>query len=102
MEIINYRRIDKGCVKSSFTVCIPQWGDQEIDATLFEKEDGRGWVNFAAQQYVAKDGTKKSRNQCRWNEKTTKTLYKAIRDKIDSGQVQHFQQKTTADEKVPF
>ena len=66
MEIKNYREINKGCLKSAFTVCIPEWGGQEVDGTYFEKDNGSFWVNYAAKEYTTKDGQKKSYNMTRW------------------------------------
>ncbi len=89
MEIRNYRNINEGCLKSAFTVFIPEWGEQEIDCTYFEKGDGNHWVNFAALQYMSKEGKKKSYNQTRFSKETTERLVRAIKEKIKTGQVIH-------------
>lgn len=96
MEIKNYRVIDKGCLKSAFTVFIPEWGEQQVDATYFEKDNGSFWVNYASKEFVTKEGQKKSYNMTRWPQAVTERLNKAIRDKIKSGQVEHKQQQSYA------
>jgi uncharacterized membrane-anchored protein len=89
MEIKNYRDINKGCLKSAFTVVIPEWGEAEVDCTYFEKESGSFWVNYASKEYTTKDGQKKSHNQVRWPKAVIDRLNKAIREKIKTGKVEH-------------
>jgi hypothetical protein len=89
MEIINFRKIDKGAVKAAFTILIPEWGQIQVDAVYVEKEDGAFWVNYASQQYVDSFGAKKSFNMVRWPVETIKKLNAAIRDKIKAGNVKH-------------
>lgn len=111
MELKNYREINKGCLKSAFTVVIPEWGEQEIEALYFEKSDGSGWVNYAPKEYVTQAGQKKSYNMVRWNAKATEALNKAIREKIKTGQMTYRVQQqahnfqsipSDEDEKIPF
>lgn len=102
MKIINYRDINKGCLKSAFTVVIPEWGGQEIDAAFFEKEGGNYWVNYAAKEYT-KEGKTKSYNMTRWPAETQKRLNSAIRDKIKKGEVERKQTEPSHDESnLPF
>ena len=88
MQITNYREINKGCLKSAFTVTIPEWGGMETDAAYFEKENGSFWINYAAKEYTNREGQKKSYNQTRWPQATLERLNKAIREKIKSGHVE--------------
>lgn len=87
MQIKNYREINKGCLKSAFTILIAEWGGLEVDGAYFEKEGGNYWINFAAKEYE-KDGKKKSYNQARWPAETQKRLNSAIREKIKKGEVE--------------
>lgn len=87
MELKNYREINKGCLKSAFTLFIKEWGGLEVDCAYFEKDNGSFWVNYAAKEYTAKDGKKKSFSQVRWPQATGDRLAKAIKEKIEKRDV---------------
>jgi len=94
MEIKEYREINKGCLKSAFTLVMDLYnkmgskcGTQEVDCVYFEKENGNFWINAGAKEYVSSDGTKKSYNMIRWDKETAAALNKCIRDKIKNKEV---------------
>jgi hypothetical protein len=102
MLIKNYREINKGCLKSAFTICVPEWGGLEVDCAFFEKEGGNYWVNYAAKEYT-KEGKTKSYNMARWPQETTKRLNTAIRDKIKKGEVERkVSDDSYSNENLPF
>lgn len=83
MEIKNFRKNEKvSALKCIFTVYIPEWGHQEIDCAYFEKDNGSYWINFAAKEYINKEGKKKSFNQTRWPQHVSEKLTKAIHEKL--------------------
>jgi hypothetical protein len=105
MEIKNYKPINSGCLKSTFTILIPEWANQEVDCTYFEKSDGSYWVNFGPREYTTKEGKKKSWNQVRWPQPVTERLTKAIRDIVTSMEYKELEIKNEPimpDEQLPF
>ena len=82
MEITKFKEINKGCLKCAMTVCIPEWGSQEVDCTYFEKDSGQFWINYAPREYTNKEGVKKSFNQVRWPPQVVSALNEAIRKKL--------------------
>lgn len=83
MQIKNFKLINSGCLKSSFTVVKPEWAQQEFDCKLFEKDDGSYWINFCDREYVSKEGKKKSWNQLRWPKEEQEKLSATIKSKLD-------------------
>lgn len=78
IEILNYKEINKGAVKGSFSVKFKKWGDMIIhEMTLFEKS-GRQWVNYPSRQYES-NGEKKYMHYI-WFE--DKKVDQQIKDKI--------------------
>jgi uncharacterized membrane-anchored protein len=104
MEIKNYKPINSGCLKSSFTIVIPEWANQEVDCTYFEKNEGAYWVNYAPREYMTKEGKKKSWNQTRWPQPVTERLTQAIRDKVRTMPDNEvpIKEEIGADEELPF
>ena len=101
MDIKNFKLIDKGCLKSSFTVVIPEWGNMEVDCLYFEKSNSAFWINYAQKEYTTPDGKKKSWNQVRWPQVILERLNKAIREKIKMLCTQNPQEDHTQEE-CPF
>src|SRR5574338_1676774 len=93
VRIKSFREINKGCLKSAFTLEIEEWGGMEVDCTYFKKDGGGYWINYASKEYTTKDGQKKSHNQARWPQSVIQRLNKAIREKIKSGHVEYKMQK---------
>lgn len=89
MEIKNYKEINSGCLKATMVIFIPEWGEQEVDCTYFEKDNGSFWFNFAAREYTTREGQKKTWNQVRWPQHVKERLTKAIQQKIKANQVQY-------------
>lgn len=81
MEIKNFKKVDSGCLKATFTVLIPEWGQMEVDCKYFEKGDGY-WINYAPKEYTNQEGKKKSWNQTRWPQNVVDKLNKAIKEKL--------------------
>jgi hypothetical protein len=105
MEIKNVRWIRSGCLKCALTIIIPEWGNQEVDCTYFEKDNGSHWVNYAAREYMTKEGKKKSWNMCRWPQPVQERLTKAIHDKLAQMSPQESppaSEPTYQDEDLPF
>jgi hypothetical protein len=104
MEIKNFKPIDKGMLKSVFTVSIPEWGNIEIDCAYFEKGNGSYWINYAVKEYVNKEGKKKSFNQVRWPQAVVDRLSKAIREKVKEEEVKtgFVPIEPSNEEEVPF
>ena len=51
IEIIDYKPLDKGILKASFSICIEKWGDFIIHGmTLFQKDNQR-WISFPSKEY---------------------------------------------------
>lgn len=57
IEIQKYREINKGVVKSAFSVKIVTWGLTINDCCLMEKGD-KSWVSFPSRKYEADGETK--------------------------------------------
>ena len=91
MEITKFKEINKGCLKCAMTICISEWGNQEIDCSYFEKDNGQFWINYAPREYTNKEGIKKSFNQVRWPPQVVSALNEAIRSKL----TEHLKNKTT-------
>jgi hypothetical protein len=89
MEILDYRTINKGCLKSAFIISIPEYGGLQVEAAYFEKDDGSSWINLASKEYITRNGEKKSYSMARFDEKTSSALNKAVKEKIQKGQVTH-------------
>lgn len=93
MEILDYREINKGCLKSAFKLKMPIYsktgqkiGHTLTECTYFEKDNGNFWINAASKEYMTKEGQKKSHNMHAWDEELMKIINRAVRDKIKSGQ----------------
>lgn len=59
MEILNYKRIDKGCLIGRFDVKIPEWGMTIRGCSYFEKE-GKRWLGMPSSRFENKDGSVKN------------------------------------------
>jgi|SRR5580693_319902 hypothetical protein len=108
MEIKNFKQINSGCLKCSFSVVIPEWGGTEVDCTYFEKVSDKGdqcWINFAPREYMTKEGKKKSWNQVRWPqavlEKLSAAIKAAIRPMLDP-EFNLSNEPPMAEEDLPF
>jgi hypothetical protein len=93
MKIFNYKTIDKGCVKSRFDVCIPQWGFLIKDFTLFEK-DGRQWIGLPSKSYKGRDGLEKYTPVIKFNQQSKEIFERACIDKIHKRDFEHYQPKS--------
>lgn len=55
IEVFNYREVNKGYIKASFSIRLKKWNDFCIyGLTFFEKENTK-WINFPSNK-VEKDG----------------------------------------------
>lgn len=59
MQIVKYKSIDKGCLKASFQIYMPEWspGITIRDCKLFQKGSDQ-WVQLPARQYEMDGQTK--------------------------------------------
>src|SRR6185437_17059712 len=87
MEVLNYRQIDKGCVRARFDVRVPAWGLTLKELTLFEK-DGRKWLGLPSRQYQGKDGVVKHFPQAEFDKPVRARFETAVIEKINAKQVQ--------------
>lgn len=88
MEIKNFKLIDKGCLKASFTFVMEIFdkmgnreGVQRADCNYFEKGDSY-WINACSKMYEARDGTKKSYQMLGWDDALTKKITRVVHEKI--------------------
>jgi hypothetical protein len=87
MEIINYKEINKGALKSKFDVQIKEWGLTLRDCTLFQKES-RTWIGMPSKQYQSKEGTTKSYDVVVFDKNMKQRFDAACLDKIKNNQYQ--------------
>ena len=96
MELKNFKRLDKGCLISTFTVLIPEWGNMEIDCKYFEKGTS-SWMSFASKEYES-EGKKKSWDQVRWPTTVKDKLTQTIKTKMAQTTSDHIQDS----DEIPF
>lgn len=82
MELKDYRPLDKGSLKSIFTLVIPEWGGLETECSYFEKDTNSYWITCATKMFSDQSGKKTYYNMTRFNANTMKALARAVRDKI--------------------
>lgn len=80
MEISNYKVIDKGFLKGSFNLEIPEW-EQTIRKVNHFVKDGAAWISWPSEMYM-KDGEKKYYSYVQFGEKTDKRLKAEALQKI--------------------
>jgi hypothetical protein len=99
MDVINFKGIDKGCLKAKFDVVIPEWGLTIREVTLFEK-DGKEWLGMPSRQYE-KDGKQKSYDLVSLEKGKRQRFDAACIAKVKAGQYQTKQEKQSSDD-TPF
>jgi hypothetical protein len=100
MEIINYKEINKGALKSKFDVQIKEWGLTLKDCVLFQKEN-RTWIGLPSKQYQARDGVTKSYDVVVFDKNMKLRFDSACLDKIKNNQYQIKQEQQT-NSSLPF
>lgn len=55
MQILEFRREERGHLKGSLDVQVPEWGGLIIENISFFQKDNRKWINLPARK-VEKDG----------------------------------------------
>jgi len=68
VEIINFRKVEKGTLKGFFTVKLPKISLEIRDCSLHAK-DGRFWVGLPARPYDKEDGSQGWAYIVRWVDK---------------------------------
>ena len=58
MEITDFKSLNRGALKASFNVLIPEWGMTIRSCALFEK-DGRRWIGYPSRTYDDPENGKK-------------------------------------------
>lgn len=58
IEIIEFKAIDKGPLKSQVSIRLPKWGGFRIKRILIFEKDGSRWFTLPSEAYE-KDGKKK-------------------------------------------
>jgi hypothetical protein len=111
MEIKNFKKLDKGCLKASFRLCTTVYdaqgnkqGDQWADCTYFEKGNTY-WLNPCAKMFEARDGSKKSYCMLGWDKELQEKINRAVRDKIRAGDYKEQapkEEKPSYEDECPF
>ena len=86
MDIVNFKKIDRGCLEAKFDVVIGEWGLTIREMTLLSK-DGKQWINFPSRQYE-KDGQKKNFDYVVFEKSRKERFQAAVLEKIGQGCVQ--------------
>lgn len=58
MEISDFKRINKGALKASFNIFIPEWGMTIRNCNYFDTSD-KNWIGFPSRQYIDPDTNQK-------------------------------------------
>lgn len=82
MEITEYKELEKGALKASFNVVIPQWGLTIRDCKYFES-NGRNWVGYPSRAYDDPEtGKKKYFSFIHWEEKVRDRFEASIKEEL--------------------
>lgn len=83
LEIQNFKQINKGALKASFEVHIPEWDLTIKNMCYFGKDDGSVWVTYPSREVTNHEGKKKYYPQIVFGSRVGPRLEKAIKEKID-------------------
>jgi hypothetical protein len=100
MDVINYKEINKGALKSKFDVHIKEWGLTIRECVLFQKENRR-WIGLPNRQYQSKEGTEKSYDLVVFEKNMKQRFDSACLEKIKNNQYQSKQEQQT-NSNLPF
>ena len=84
MEIVNFKKIEKGCLVARFDVYIPQWGFTIRGCSLFDK-GGNRWIGMPSHKVELDDGTTKHFEHVAFDKSIRDRFHSACMEKIDSG-----------------
>lgn len=82
MKITEYKSLDKGALKGSFNIVIPQWGLTIRNCRDFES-NGRSWIGYPSHPYDDPEtGKKKYFSFIYWDEKVKDRFESAVREEL--------------------
>jgi len=67
MNISNFKAVNKGALKATFSVTLPKWANFTIHNMTYWESNGRSWVNFPGSSYE-KEGKKKFFQYCKFED----------------------------------
>ena len=84
MEILNFKKIEKGCLIAKFDVKIPKWGLTLRGCSIFEK-DGKRWIGLPSIRLEAKNGSSQHYDHVIFDKTVRSRFDSACLEKIKDG-----------------
>lgn len=83
MQITEFKIVNKGALKATFNVVIPEWGLTIRDCKDFES-NGRNWIGYPARSYDDPEtGKKKYFNYIQFEEKVKERFEVSIKKELE-------------------
>lgn len=103
MEITEYKSIDKGALKATFNIVIPQWGLTIRNCSYFEM-NGRSWIGYPSRPYDDPDsGKKKYFSFIKWEDNVKDRFEMAVKEELKKHQESNkYEVNAKQEQDIPF
>jgi len=102
MRIEEFKQVNKGALKATFNVIIPEWG-MTIRSCSFFEQNGKSWIGYPCRAYDdPTSGKKKFFSFILFDEKVKPRIEKAIREELSKFLKVEEERAMEFDEDLPF